>query len=550
MSRRDAEPPLEARPRTRLYRNDWSVLRPPAVGEWQPTRTVSVIIPAYNCQQLLDLTLASLSHQTYPEDLLEVVVVDDTSEPAIELPKIRPSNCRIVRVADHSSGWGSANARHVGALNSTGEILQWLDADMVVFPEHVEAHARWHHVSDEVVTLGYKRFVGSGWATPEEVSERCAAGTIDTLFRVEETEPHDYIEKIIDETDQLRGGNHLNFRAHVSATAALTRELYEETGGYDLSLRLGEDSEFGYRLAQVGAAFVPEPLAKSWHMGASHMMSKGAELRRFNLPYLTDRMAQPHWLRTGANRSWAVPMVTAVVPAEARFEVVRACVDRLLASDLTDLRVMLVAPWSELRDDRRAILADPLMDRRLLWATYHSEPRVELIEHDLDTAYPSPFLLRLDPYVGVDGDTARRMVAAADRSQAGLVRVESDAAPSAAASVTLWRTAAVSRARRVRRADEPLHAALTEVAGEDSVNGDELGVIDLRLLSEEELISPKPRLMVRPRPAPAVAPRTVPVGGLRSLATATGFVAKRYVTGAVRRVVRKAAKAPRPTGKE
>ena len=128
-----------------------------------------MVIPAYNCQESLDLTLASLSHQTYPDHLLEVIVADDGSEPPIELPKIRPTNCRIVRVPDHSTGWGRSNALHVGAMNSDGEILHWLDADMVVFPDHVEAQVRWQHVSDEAVTLGYKRFVASALPTPEEV---------------------------------------------------------------------------------------------------------------------------------------------------------------------------------------------------------------------------------------------------------------------------------------------------------------------------------------------------------------------------------------------
>ena len=64
---------------TRVLRNDWSILSPPAIGAWTPTRSVSVIIPAYNCQASLDLVLAALSRQTYPDQLLEVIVVDDGS---------------------------------------------------------------------------------------------------------------------------------------------------------------------------------------------------------------------------------------------------------------------------------------------------------------------------------------------------------------------------------------------------------------------------------------------------------------------------------------
>lgn len=544
-----ASGPASANRQVRLYRNDWSVLNPPVVNGWVPQRTVSVIIPAYNCQQSLELTLASLREQTYPQELLEVVVVDDSSDPPIELPEIRPVNCRIVRVADHSTGWGRSNALHVGAVNSGGEILHWLDADMVVFPEHVAAQVRWHHVSDEAVTLGYKRFVGEGWATPEEIAERCAAGTIDKLFRYEDTEPHDYVEKIIDDTDQLRHGDHLNFRAHVGATASLTRSLYELTGGLNTELRLGEDTEFGYRLTQAGAVFIPVPEAKSWHMGASHMMTKGVPLRRFNHPYLADLMPQPRWLRRGTNRTWAVPLVTAVVPAEGSLELVRTTVDRLLASDLTDLRVKLIADWDEITDDRRSILADPLLDRRLIQVSYRSDPRVELTNEVPESVYPSPFLLHLPGHVGVNVDTVRRMVAVADEWQVGLVRLLPPSAKSPDEAVALWRTSAVSRALRVRRPDEPLAKAVAAVAGERWLSGEDFGVIDLQLLPEADLVSPKPRLFQRSdqgRRAGSGDGQTIPVGGVRSLAYATRFVARRYASGAARQVRQRVRRRPGP----
>jgi GT2 family glycosyltransferase len=512
-----------------------------------------VVIPAYNCQESLNLTLASLSRQTYPADLLEVVVVDDHSEPPIELPKIRPANCRIVRVSDHSAGWGRSNALHVGALASSGEILHWLDGDMIVFPQHVEAQARWHHISDEAVTLGYKRFVNSGWATPEEVSERCAAGTIDKLFPLADTEPHDYVEKLIDETDNLRGGDHLNFRAHVGATAALTRSLYLAAGGLHPDLRLGEDTEFGYRLAQTGAVFIPEPLAGSWHMGPTHMMTKGEALRRYNHPFLADLMPQPRYLRPAANRSWAVPLVTVVVPADGGFELVRTCVDRLLANDQTDLRVKLVADWAEITDEQGSVLADPLLDRRLLAVTYRSEPRVDLVQEAPTTAFPSPFLLRVSPHLGVDVNTVRRMVAVADEWQVGLIRLLPPGAKSPDEAMALWRTSALSRANRVRRPDEPLDKVVAEVAGERWVSGDDFGVVDLTRLPAKALVSPQPRLVhpVDKRGRQTITGvDTVAVGGIRSLASATRFVARRYATAAGREVERMRRARPPAAGAE
>ncbi|MEV0716022.1 glycosyltransferase family 2 protein [Asanoa sp. NPDC050611] len=199
----------------RVVRNDWSTVRVPELAGWRPTRSFSVIIPAYRCHATLDRTLAALSRQTYPAELLEVVVVDDGSDPALTLPPLRPERTALVRV---ESGWGRANALACGVRHSTGEILHWLDADMVAFPEHVAAQARWHHVLPYAVTLGYERFVDGPWPAPE------ACLRPEALFAG--GEPHHYVERYIAQTNQLRMADHLAFRIHVGATAAVSRALH------------------------------------------------------------------------------------------------------------------------------------------------------------------------------------------------------------------------------------------------------------------------------------------------------------------------------------
>ena len=547
----------------RVVGNDWSVLAPPELGRWRPAIPVSVIVPGYNCQGCLNVALAALSQQTYPDHLLEVVVVDDGSDPKLELPELVPANCRLVRVPDHSTGWGRANALHVGAEVSDGEILHWLDADLVPFPEHIEAQARWHHASAEVVTLGYKRFVRDEQAVPSEVLPRVVAGELATLFPASATEPHGYIEDFIEATDRLRDADQLAFRAHVGATAALRRELYRAAGGLDVTLRLGEDGELGYRLAQAGAVFVPEPQARSWHLGSSHAMTVGDRQRRYNWPFLADRMPQPPWLRGGVRRTWAVPQVTVVVEAgDHPYELVRGCVDRLLSSDQFDLRVVLVGDWDGLTDRRRSVLADPQLDRRLIAATYRSEPRVVLAGEAPETAFPSPFLLRVPARIGVGRGTVRRLVERANFQRAGLLWVagpepagpetsepagpgapepaglaiepvaEPVAERAAEPVLELWRTAAVSRARRHLRPGEPLAEAVAAVWGAQWLDGADYGLVDLagQPPDEQAWAAPAPGL------APPAPPPAVPVAGLRSLLRATGYVVRLAVASGWRRV--------------
>jgi GT2 family glycosyltransferase len=507
----------------RVVRNNWSNLPVPELGRWQPELAVSVVIPAYHCQASLDLTLAALSRQTYPAELLEVVVVDDGSEPPLELPALRPPRCRLVRPPD---GWGRANALHTGAQHSTGEVIHWLDADMVVYPSHVEAHARWHHQVPYAVTLGWKRFVDvapgrPGWPAPEEAAEACAADAADRLFAGCRSEPHDYLERQIARTDQLRAADHLGFMVHVGATAALRRELYEAAGGLDRELRLGEDTEFGYRLAQAGAVFVPEPRARSWHLGRTHMMRHQQELQRYNRPFLADRMPHPRWLRRAGGSGWSVPLVTVVVPVDGQpLERVRAAVDSVLRGDETDLRVLLVGRWRSLTGQRVSPLADPQLELRLIAASYRSDPQVRLVERAPESAFPSPYLLRLPVSCALDRSAVRRLVEHADRERLGLVRVA--AGPDAA--VELWRTAALHRARWVRHAGEPLAEVVRATYGAGTVAPGRIGVADLSRVPVAELAA-EPVISVTPA-GRWLLPGSVEVAGGRSLLRAAWVVAR------------------------
>ena len=494
----------------RVLRNDWSTVAVPELAGWQPTRSVSVIIPAYRCQATLDLTLASLSRQTYPADLLEVVVVDDGSEPALTLPPIRPERTTLVRVG---AGWGRANALAWGARHSTGEILHWLDADMVVYPEHVAAQARWQHVLPYAVTLGYKRFVDpqahGPWPAAAAVDDAWRRGEPDGLFGGAAGEPHSYVERYITQTDQLRTADHLAFRIHVGATAALRRDLYEAAGGFDTDLRLGEDTEFGYRLAQAGAVFVPEPAARAWHLGRTQVMKAREQVARYNQAFFADRIPYPRHTRRSGGTVWTVPLAEVVIPVgDEPLERIRAAADAVLHGTDLDVRVNLLGPWDKLDGARVSPLADPHLDLRLIAATYRGEPRVRLVTEPV-AAFPAPYLLELPPAHRLAPDSLRHLVELADHHQVGLVRVD------AGEPALLWRTAAVRRAELVRTPGESLGDAVTAVYGSREETPAAVGIT-----ANEAGAAELPGRRKRPMPS------TLEVGGVRSLARATVMVGR------------------------
>ncbi len=94
---------------------------------------VSVIIPTYNEEVVIDDCLSSLSEQTYKD--LEVIVVDDGSIDAT-VRRVTSHKSRVTLLRQQHKGPGAA--RNLGAKHATGETLVFVDADMTFAPDFIE----------------------------------------------------------------------------------------------------------------------------------------------------------------------------------------------------------------------------------------------------------------------------------------------------------------------------------------------------------------------------------------------------------------------------
>ncbi len=461
----------------RIRHNDYSTLPLPKLGDWEPRLSVSVVIPAYGGQEKLDLTLAALAAQTYPGHLLEVVVVDDGSTPPLRLPEIVPERVRLIR--SDGPKWGRAHACHTGAAHAEGEIVHWLDSDMVVYDDHVEAQLRWHHLAGYLVVLGYKRFVDftPGQLTAREVYDAVAGGSAGKLFDYDKSQRHEWVEDMIDSSDGLRRHGSRSFRAHVGATASLPAALLRAAGGMDDSLVLGEDSDLGFRLAQEGAVFVPDPQARSWHLGPSTTMRQGELVKRHNEPYLSQRMPLHRSWRGGSGRQWKVPCVEVVIDATGRpYEQVRTEVGAALAGDLPDATVTLLGPWSSLTDERRSPLSDPLLDLRLIHTAFGHDGRVTFAEQLAETSEPTPFRLVCPPGWTLTFNALRSLWRLAERKDYGLIQLALPAGADLAVA-RFERTAAVKRALAVREEGEKLDDVIDELYTSHWLDGSESAMV-------------------------------------------------------------------------
>lgn len=449
-----------------VRRNEWRALPTTPLGAWTPTKSVSVVIPTWSADATLPVVLAALAAQTYPAHLLEVVVVDDGNPEPVSLPDVRQANTRLVRVTE---GWGRANACHTGALASDGDVIMWLDADMLAFREHVEAQLRWHHEIDYAVVLGTKRFVDPealADKTPAQVRDEVASGEIARTWDWDAEETHKWVEGMWRRTDDLTLAGPRAFRAHVGATGSLTRSLYKASGGMATGLRLGEDMELGHRLAEAGGVLIPEHASRAWHLGQTHVMQHREQINRYNDAFLANLVPTMRPKRNRRGRRYDVPFLEVVLDGRGRSAVeVIGVVDAVLDSSLDDLRILVIGDFDDLTDERQSPLGDPQLEQRIVHRTYTGDQRVELVANLPEGRCRSPWRLTLD---GV----AKAPTGDAIETLLDDLEVHHDGAAVIDGVGRMERTAAVERVLRTRAdvTDDALQAAygLIRVSASDA----------------------------------------------------------------------------------
>lgn len=86
--------------------------------------TISAIVPSKGRHDMIAGLIANLRNQNYPQEELEIIVVDDGSTPAYKFPS---QNVRIIR---HTQSRGAQASRNEALAAATGDVVLMLDDDI------------------------------------------------------------------------------------------------------------------------------------------------------------------------------------------------------------------------------------------------------------------------------------------------------------------------------------------------------------------------------------------------------------------------------------
>ena len=436
-----------AKPATVQY-NDWRQVDVEPPETFTPTLPVSVVVPSWQTPpETLARTLAALEGQTCPRELFEVVVVDDGSEPPLRPPPT-PLDVKVVR---QERNGGRARARNAGARAAAHDILLFLDSDVLVEADWMAAHARWHHVVSDALTLGPRVHVSMDGIDAETIRRR--PGSLRDLFSDRPKDPS-WVEGFLAGTGDLTARADDLFLAVVTANLGIRKGFYELIGGMDESfVRWGlEDTELGYRAFVRGGLLVPVRDTFACHPGRwSEDRDAKRRSRMCNLGKAAHRIAHPSIRRRQSGRAFAVPQYVVTIDGRrCSTDRIIGAVANVLADRMCDDLVVRIEAGANGDGGRLARLRDK----------FGPDPRVRVTPERsaLDEFPASPFHVTL-PAHGFRGNPVRRLRAElGDAATAGAVLPDG-----ATASIT--RAWALHRARRTGKSPADFGEARTISAG-------------------------------------------------------------------------------------
>ena len=184
--------------------------------------SVSLIIPALNCEDDVEGCIASLRQQEYPSDHVQIIVADNgSSDRTVELLKKLQVEC-VIR-----PDRGRSRALNAGLQSARGEIVCTTDMSCRPLPDWIQ--------DDRQVFRGFQRRLrGRGYSAHRNRLQHCDPVPVAKRLYV---------------ADACHIAQDFPFLPFADgANASFRRSLFDEIGGFDETFIKGADVEMCYRM--------------------------------------------------------------------------------------------------------------------------------------------------------------------------------------------------------------------------------------------------------------------------------------------------------------
>lgn len=225
---------------------------------------VSILIPAYNAERFIAQTIESALAQTWARK--ELIIVDDGSKDATAAIARRYASRSVLVVSQKNQG--AAAARNKALSLSTGELIQWLDADDLLSANKVAVQV------EALRDAGKDVLASSGWGSFRARPSR--ARFVPTPLW-QDLDPVEWMVR------KWRHNLHMQ-----TATWLVSRELTEAAGPWDSRLLGDDDGEYFCRVIVRAerVKFVPAGRVYYRISDASRLSYIGTSNRKMDAQFL------------------------------------------------------------------------------------------------------------------------------------------------------------------------------------------------------------------------------------------------------------------------
>ncbi len=241
----------------------------------------SIVLPTFNRLDRLKRVLAAFEKQTIAPSEFEIIVVSDgSSDGTNEFLRALKTPLNVTPI--FQANQGVAVARNTGIANAHGDLVLFVDDDVVPAPNLVEQHLATHTQHGErIVALG-------PMLTPNDFAMM-------SWVRWEQA----MLQKQYDA--MARGDWAPTARQFYTGNTSLRRQHLLDAGGFDPKFRRAEDVELAYRLADRGLKFIFNGNAIGWHYAERSFASW------LQIPYVYGR--NDVIFTREKNQTWLLPTI-------------------------------------------------------------------------------------------------------------------------------------------------------------------------------------------------------------------------------------------------
>ncbi|MDO9068879.1 MAG: mycofactocin biosynthesis glycosyltransferase MftF [Deltaproteobacteria bacterium] len=210
---------------------------------------VSIIIPVMNRAEELRRCLTSLSQISYPQEKIQIIVVDDGSSD--DSPQVARQFGALL-VPSGGTGRGPAAARNVGAALASGEILAFIDSDC-------SASTEW--LNELIPSFSNPAMAAVG-------------GQVDGMCTESGVDRYEAVMSSLSIGSRERVENSGNDTFYLPSCNLLVRRIaFQSAGGFKDSMHVGEDVDLTWRLRDKGWSITYVPVGNVLHEHRSSIRS-------------------------------------------------------------------------------------------------------------------------------------------------------------------------------------------------------------------------------------------------------------------------------------